>query len=70
MGVLIVTPLFFTGRALRSFNRVRMIESFVLLLSLLATCFAIFGGRLGLGMKDDVLAFLAFPFVIWSELPN
>src|SRR6266851_4568033 len=50
MGVLIVTPLFFTGRALtRSFNRVRMIESFVLLLSLLATCFAIFGGRLGLG---------------------
>ena len=69
MGVLIVTPLFFTGRALtRSFNRVRMIESFVLLLSLLATCFAIFGGRLGPGMKDDVLAFLAFPFVIWAAI--
>ena len=68
MGILIVTPLFFTGRALRSFNRVRMIESFVLLLSLLATCFAIFGGRLGLGMKDDVLAFLAFPFVIWAAI--
>jgi signal transduction histidine kinase len=69
MGVLIVTPLFFTGRALtRSFNRARMIESFVLLLSLLAMCFAIFGGRLGLGMKDDVLAFLAFPFVIWAAI--
>ena len=69
MGVLIVTPMFFTGRALtRSFNRARMIESLVLLLSLLATCFAIFGGRLGLGMKDDVLAFLAFPFVIWAAI--
>jgi len=67
MGVLIVTPMFFTGRALtRSFNRARMIESFVLLFGLLATCFAIFGGRPG--MKDDVLAFLAFPFVIWAAI--
>src|SRR2546426_4613607 len=68
MGILIVTPLFFTGRALRSFSRVRMSESFVLLLSLLAACVAIFGGRLGSGMKDDVLAFLAFPFVIWAAI--
>jgi len=42
-----------------------MIEPVVLLFGLVATCLAIFGFR-GLGFKDDVLAFLAFPFVIWA----
>ena len=69
MGVLIVTPLFFAGwRALRIANLARAIELIVLIFGLLATCIAIFGGRLGLRVQDDVLAFLAFPFVIWAAI--
>ena len=69
MGVLLMTPMFFvTNRELtRSFKTSGMIEPFVLLFGLVATCFAIFGFR-GLGFKDDALAFLAFPFVIWSAI--
>jgi PAS domain S-box-containing protein len=70
MGVLIITPLFFASRRelTTSFKKSSMIESFALLFGLVATCLAIFGGRLGLGMKDDTLAFLAFPFVIWAAI--
>jgi PAS domain S-box-containing protein len=70
MGVLIITPLFFaTRRDFTTFlKKSSMIEPFALVLGLVATCLAIFGGRLGLGMKDDTLAFLAFPFVIWAAI--
>ena len=70
MGVLIVTPLFFPTRRefTTPFKKSSMIEPFALLFGLVATCLAIFGGRLGLGMKDDALAFLAFPFVIWAAI--
>src|SRR5204862_817376 len=70
MGVLIITPLFFaTRRELRTFReKSSMIEPFALLLGLVATCLVIFGGRLGIGMKDDALASLAFPFVIWAAI--
>jgi PAS domain S-box-containing protein len=70
MGVLIVTPLFFPARrALAApLKKSSMIEPFALLFGLVTTCLAIFGGRLGLGMKDDALAFLAFPFVIWAAI--
>jgi integral membrane sensor domain MASE1 len=69
MGVLIITPMFFvTSQALtRSFKISGMIEPLALLLGLVATCLAIFRFR-GLGFKDDVLAFLAFPFVIWAAI--
>jgi len=69
MGVLIVTPLFFaTCRDLTSLKRSGMIEPLALAFGLVAICSAIFGGRLGLGFKDDALAFLAFPFVIWAAI--
>jgi PAS domain S-box-containing protein len=70
MGVLIITPLFFATRReiTASLKRSSIIEPFALLFGLVATCLAIFGGRLGLGMKDDALAFLAFPFVIWAAI--
>jgi PAS domain-containing protein len=70
MGVLIITPLFFATRRelTTSLNKSSLIEPFVLLCGLVATCLAIFGGRLGLGIKDDALAFLAFPFVIWAAI--
>ena len=69
MGVLIIAPLFFTTRrGLTSFKRSGTIELLVLLFGLVATCLAIFGGRLGFETKDDALAFLAFPFVIWAAI--
>ena len=70
MGVLIITPLFFATRRelTTSLKKSRIIEPFALLFGLVAICLAIFGGRLGLGMKDDTLAFLAFPFVIWAAI--
>jgi len=69
MGVLIITPMFLvTSRGLiRSFKTSGITEPLVLLFGLLATCLAIFGFR-GLAFKDDVLAFLAFPFVIWAAI--
>jgi PAS domain S-box-containing protein len=68
MGVLIITPLFFATRRelTRSLKKSSRIEPIALLFGLVATCFAIFGSRLG--MKDDALAFLAFPFVIWAAI--
>jgi PAS domain S-box-containing protein len=70
MGVLIITPLFLSTRRelTTSLKKSSMIEPFALLFGLVATCLAIFGGRLGLGMKDDALAFLAFPFVVWAAI--
>lgn len=70
MGVLIITPLFFVPRRklIRYLKTPGIIEPLALLFGLVATCLAIFGGRLGLGFKDDVLAFLAFPFVIWAAI--
>jgi len=69
MGVLIITPMFFVTRRelIRSFRTPGIIEPLVLLFGLVATCLALFG-RLGLGLKDDALAFLAFPFVIWAAI--
>src|SRR5215470_3337585 len=69
MGILVITPMFFvTGRGLiRSFKTSGITEPLVLLFGLLATCLAIFGFR-DLAFKDDVLAFLAFPFVIWAAI--
>jgi PAS domain S-box-containing protein len=69
MGVLIITPMFFVTRRelIRSFRKPDIIESLALLFGLAATCLAIFG-RLGPGFKDDALAFLAFPFVIWAAI--
>jgi PAS domain S-box-containing protein len=70
MGVLIITPLFFATRQglTASLKKSSLIELFAMLFGLVATCLAIFGGRLGLAMKDDALAFLAFPFVIWAAI--
>ena len=69
MGVLIITPMFFVRRRdlIRSFTKASIVEPLALLFGLVATCLAIFG-RLGPGLKDDALAFLAFPFVIWAAI--
>jgi len=69
MGVLIITPMFFVKRRelIRSLTKSGIVEPLALLFGLLAACLAIFG-RLGPGFKDDALAFLAFPFVIWAAI--
>lgn len=69
MGILIVTPLFLSGRELAGLRKTScLLELLLLSLGLLATCLAVFGGRLGLGVRDDVLAFVVFPFVIWGAI--
>ena len=69
LGVLIVTPLFFTTRReLTSLKRSGIIEPLALVFGVVAICLGLFGGRLGFGFKDDVLAFLTFPFVIWAAI--
>jgi len=69
LGVLIVTPLLLTTRRELTFlKRSGLIEPIALVFGVVATCLGLFGGRLGFGFKDDVLAFLAFPFVIWAAI--
>jgi PAS domain S-box-containing protein len=66
MGVLVVTPLLLTARDLVSVYRGwRLLEGCVLLVGILVTSAAIFGGA---AVRDDVLAFVVFPFVIWAAL--
>ena len=66
MGVLVVAPLLLTGRDLVSVYRGwRLLEASFLLIAILVTSAAIFGGA---AVRDDVLAFVVFPFVIWAAL--
>ena len=66
MGVLVVAPLLLTGRGLVSVYRGwRLLEACFLLIAILVTSAAIFGGA---AVRDDVLAFVVFPFVIWAAL--
>ncbi len=68
MGMLIVTPLFLSSRELGAFfNGTRLIELLALLLGSIATCAALFG-HTALAVRDDVLAFVVFPFVIWAAM--
>jgi len=66
MGVLVVAPLLLTGRDLVSVYRGwRLVEGCVLFVAILVASAAIFGGT---AVRDDVLAFVVFPFVIWAAL--
>ena len=66
MGVLVVAPLILTGRDLVSVYRGwRLPEACFLLIATLVSSAAIFGGA---AVRDDVLAFVIFPFVIWAAL--
>ena len=66
MGVLVVAPLLLTGRNLVSVYRGwRLLEGCFLVVAVLITSAAIFGGA---AVRDDVLAFVVFPFVIWAAL--
>jgi PAS domain S-box-containing protein len=67
MGVLVVAPLMLTGRELlRVCRGWRAFELSVVSLAVLATSLLIFGRWTV--VRDDVLAFVVFPFVIWAAL--
>ena len=67
MGVLVVAPLLLTGRdLLRVCRGWRLLEACLLSIAILVTSAAIFGPWAA--VRDDVLAFVVFPFVIWAAL--
>lgn len=69
MGVLIAAPLFLTIRQLRAILRdFHTAEAFCLFTGAAGTALVIFTGVLGQPVRDDVLAFAVFPFVIWAAI--
>jgi len=67
MGVLIVAPLLLTGQELlRVCRGWRALEAGLLSVAIVATSAAIFGPWAG--VRDDVLAFVVFPSVIWAAI--
>jgi signal transduction histidine kinase len=69
MGVLVVTPLLLTGYQWRNlFQRKRALELLSLSLACGASTIVIFSRVMGFSVRDDVLAFAVFPFVIWAAI--
>jgi PAS domain S-box-containing protein len=69
MGVLIVAPLVLTGGELvKTLRGYRWLELGLLSTGLVVVCLAIFGDQVGPAIRDDVLAFVVFPFVIWAAI--
>ena len=67
MGVLVVAPLLLTTRELAAIcSTPRVVELILILLGLLAASMFIFGPSLTL--RDDVLAFVVFPFILWAAI--
>jgi len=67
MGVLVVAPLLLTGRDLLHIRRGwRVLEACLLSIAILVTSAAIFSPWTT--VRDDVLAFVVFPFIIWAAL--
>jgi PAS domain S-box-containing protein len=67
MGVLVVAPLLLTGRELLRLCRGwRALELLFVSAAALSISVAIFGRQAA--VRDDVLAFVVFPFVVWAAL--
>jgi PAS domain S-box-containing protein len=67
MGVLVVAPLLLTGQdLLRVCRGWRALEGCLLSITILVTSAAIFGPWAA--VRDDVMAFVVFPFVIWAAI--
>jgi len=67
MGVLVVAPLLLTGQdLLRVCRGWRALEACLLSVAILVTSAAIFSPWTT--VRDDVLAFVVFPFIIWAAL--
>ncbi len=69
MGILIATPLFLTARQVGTkMRRYRSLEVLGLLAGTTVTALLIFSQALGQSVRDDVLGFAVFPFVIWAAI--
>ena len=69
MGILLVTPLLLTALDWPKFRgRARALELFALLAAAGATGAIIFSPIMGSRVRDDVLAFAVFPFVVWAAI--
>jgi PAS domain S-box-containing protein len=67
MGVLVVAPLLLTGQdLLRVCRGWRVLEACLLSIAILIASAAVFTPRAA--VRDDVLAFVVFPFVIWAAI--
>jgi len=67
MGVLVVAPLFLTAHELIGiFRSRRALELVLIWLGILAASTLIFGPFVSL--RDDVLAFVVFPFILWAAI--
>jgi len=67
-GVLIATPIFFLYRDfIETLKGPRRFQLLALAAGLIAASMAVFW-RTGLGRRDDVLAFVVFPFVLWAAV--
>ncbi len=69
LGVLVAAPCFLAGRELTfPIRRKRRYEFLLMVTGLAALCLMIFTDVVGQGFRDDILAFLLFPFVMWAAI--
>lgn len=69
MGVLIATPLVLSARQVRPlWLRFGSFEVLSLFAGTIVTSLLMFSQALGQSVRDDVLAFAVFPFVIWAAI--
>ena len=69
MGILIVAPVILSSSALlRRRESFRVAELLLTIALVTATSVAVFDDRLMFAVKQDVLAFVVFPFVIWAAI--
>ena len=69
MGVLLMSPLILAARNAKFQSlQSRAIEAFGLFVGTTVTSLLMFSQTLGQSMRDDVLAFVVFPFVIWAAI--
>jgi two-component system, NarL family, sensor histidine kinase FusK len=67
MGILVATPLILTARDLGK-GRKAHLEFLLLLIGTAVTSVAVFSQIMGVSVREDVLAFAVFPFVIWAAI--
>jgi len=69
MGILIVAPVILSFSALlRRRESFRVAELLLTITLVAATSFAVFDDRMMFAVKQDVLAFVVFPFIIWAAI--
>ena len=68
MGVVVIAPLILSFSRLARLHGERRLEFAGLASAAFGVSFLVFDHRLGLGVADNVLAFVVFPFVIWAAI--